>query len=309
MSSDNLDSGCSTCGSEKSDCEPTSRIIGLNNHQTNRSPPSPQPKKFGSSSSDSPSSSQESFAKILLNSSNSSYCGGQPLISGQMPEPKSPGGSSNASGGTPPVRLRKPQNSSAAANVVKFRFPAVAFFRKKKSWPNLAGGGGHVNGGSADSCSSELINNSLDLSNANHNLEFRMIKNLPRYSSTEYSDPEIRDSSTESSCRARDKVRKVNSREDPGPVRESVFCDPFSGQNLSSSSSNSTTKSVSCPSINNPPNGTKLKFIREGQIQICRLNHPRTVLGKLTSSKLLRRWESHFLVLDDEEITSKTVKN
>uniref|UniRef100_A0A915I2Y2 C-Maf-inducing protein PH domain-containing protein n=1 Tax=Romanomermis culicivorax TaxID=13658 RepID=A0A915I2Y2_ROMCU len=51
---------------------------------------------------------------------------------------------------------------------------------------------------------------------------------------------------------------------------------------------------------------TKFKFVNEGQIQICRLNHARTVLGKLSSSKLLRRWETHFLILGDDEIKSKT---
>lgn len=55
-----------------------------------------------------------------------------------------------------------------------------------------------------------------------------------------------------------------------------------------------------------PPNGAKFKFVQEGQIQMCRLNHSRTVLGKLSSSKLLRRWETHLVVLGDDEITAKT---
>lgn len=53
--------------------------------------------------------------------------------------------------------------------------------------------------------------------------------------------------------------------------------------------------------------GAKYKLVKEGQIQVCRLNHPRTLLGKLTSSKLLRRWETHTLILEADEIRSKTV--
>lgn len=55
--------------------------------------------------------------------------------------------------------------------------------------------------------------------------------------------------------------------------------------------------------------GAKYKLVKEGQIQVCRLNHPRTLLGKLTSSKLLRRWETHTLILGSDEICSKTVSS
>lgn len=53
--------------------------------------------------------------------------------------------------------------------------------------------------------------------------------------------------------------------------------------------------------------GPKHKLITEGDIQVCRLNHTRTIVSKIMNSKYLRRWESHKLVLDHSEIRSTTV--
>ncbi|KAK7114811.1 C-Maf-inducing protein-like [Littorina saxatilis] len=52
--------------------------------------------------------------------------------------------------------------------------------------------------------------------------------------------------------------------------------------------------------------GPKHKLITEGDIQVCRLNHTRTIVSKIMNSKYLRRWESHKLVLDHSEIRSTT---
>jgi hypothetical protein len=60
-------------------------------------------------------------------------------------------------------------------------------------------------------------------------------------------------------------------------------------------------------SIPNSPMGPKFKLIHEGDIHLCRLNHQRTVISKILSSKFLRRWESHRLYLTSVNITSKTV--
>ena len=54
-------------------------------------------------------------------------------------------------------------------------------------------------------------------------------------------------------------------------------------------------------------NGPKHKLITEGDIQVCRLNHTRTIVSKIMNSKYLRRWESHKIVLDHGEIRSTTV--
>lgn len=55
-----------------------------------------------------------------------------------------------------------------------------------------------------------------------------------------------------------------------------------------------------------PFQGPRFKLINEGDIQICRLNHTRTIVSKIMNSKYLRRWESHRIVLDKNEIRSCT---
>ena len=51
-----------------------------------------------------------------------------------------------------------------------------------------------------------------------------------------------------------------------------------------------------------------LKLLSEGDIQLCRVTHSATVIGKILSSKFLRRWETHHLYLNDAQISSKTVR-
>ena len=53
--------------------------------------------------------------------------------------------------------------------------------------------------------------------------------------------------------------------------------------------------------------GPKYKLLTEGDIQLCRLNHTRTIVSKIMNSKYLRRWESHHIILTDSAITSETV--
>lgn len=60
-------------------------------------------------------------------------------------------------------------------------------------------------------------------------------------------------------------------------------------------------------SIPTSPIGPKFKLVHEGDIQCCRLNHQRTVISKILSSKFLRRWETHRFILTSFNITSKTV--
>nr|CAD7444374.1 unnamed protein product [Timema bartmani] len=57
-----------------------------------------------------------------------------------------------------------------------------------------------------------------------------------------------------------------------------------------------------------PGPGPRFKLLREGDIQVCYLNHTRTVISKILSSKFLRRWETHHLYLNDSCILSKTSK-
>ncbi|CAH3133795.1 unnamed protein product [Porites lobata] len=52
--------------------------------------------------------------------------------------------------------------------------------------------------------------------------------------------------------------------------------------------------------------GPKFKLIHEGDIQVCRLNHSRTLISKVLSSKFLRRWEAHHVYLGDFQMYSAT---
>lgn len=67
----------------------------------------------------------------------------------------------------------------------------------------------------------------------------------------------------------------------------------------------SPTTLLSAPTT--PVHGPRFKLITEGDIQVCYLNHTRTVISKIVSSKFLRRWENHRLYLNDSCISSKTV--
>lgn len=53
--------------------------------------------------------------------------------------------------------------------------------------------------------------------------------------------------------------------------------------------------------------GPRYKLIVEGDIQLCRLNHTRTIVSKIMNSKYLRRWETHHLVLGQFAVSSVTV--
>lgn len=60
------------------------------------------------------------------------------------------------------------------------------------------------------------------------------------------------------------------------------------------------------PSLRPPGCGQRFKLLFEGDIQLCRLDHTRTVVSKIMNSKYLRRWESHHLVLGSSEMFSTT---
>ncbi|ELT87321.1 hypothetical protein CAPTEDRAFT_168560 [Capitella teleta] len=93
------------------------------------------------------------------------------------------------------------------------------------------------------------------------------------------------------------------------------------GSSSNSSSSSSAEGSLGSPSPPDSPqvnghskspqktsnsNGPKYKLLHEGDIQLCKLNHTRTIVSKIMNSKYLRRWESHHLVLGSSELYSLT---
>ena len=58
---------------------------------------------------------------------------------------------------------------------------------------------------------------------------------------------------------------------------------------------------------NRPSVNQRYKLINEGDILICRLNHTRTIVSKIMNSKYLRRWESHRIILGQNDISSTMV--
>ncbi|XP_046359909.1 C-Maf-inducing protein-like isoform X2 [Haliotis rufescens] len=84
---------------------------------------------------------------------------------------------------------------------------------------------------------------------------------------------------------------------------EVTSTDPPSAPSTPQHSSSASSSPVSIKSL---PQGPKYKLVSEGDIQVCRLNHTRTIVSKIMNSKYLRRWESHHIVLDHGEIRSAT---
>jgi len=52
--------------------------------------------------------------------------------------------------------------------------------------------------------------------------------------------------------------------------------------------------------------GPKFPLLHEGEILVCRINHQKTLLSKILGSKMLRRWETHKIMLSDSQIYSTT---
>ncbi|KAM9754879.1 LOW QUALITY PROTEIN: C-Maf-inducing protein [Menidia menidia] len=52
--------------------------------------------------------------------------------------------------------------------------------------------------------------------------------------------------------------------------------------------------------------GMRYKLLHEGDIQVCVVRHPRTLLSKILSSKFLRRWEPHHVTLTASGLRSAT---
>lgn len=51
---------------------------------------------------------------------------------------------------------------------------------------------------------------------------------------------------------------------------------------------------------------SRYPLINEGDVQVCRINHHRTLLQKIIYSRPLRRWESHHIILADNHLHSHT---
>lgn len=80
-------------------------------------------------------------------------------------------------------------------------------------------------------------------------------------------------------------------------------CVPSSSAGGASSSANAnpTQTSSGCTA------GPKFKLVTEGDVQVCKVKHGNNLMDKFIGSKLLRRWETHHIFLNDSCISSKTV--
>ncbi|GFQ83366.1 c-Maf-inducing protein [Trichonephila clavata] len=90
----------------------------------------------------------------------------------------------------------------------------------------------------------------------------------------------------------------------------SVDSSSSSGSDPTNATANSGSRSNCCSPSRSPvppssPQGPRFKLVYEGLVHVCRLNHTRTVISKLLSSRFLRRWEGHHVILDDTFITSR----
>ncbi|KAK0076313.1 hypothetical protein PV325_005582 [Microctonus aethiopoides] len=94
-------------------------------------------------------------------------------------------------------------------------------------------------------------------------------------------------------------LKKPDTLDPPGCLPAARSCPNLEQQSTVCSS----TSGSSSPS----PAGPRFKPLEEGDIQVCYLNHTRTLVSKILSSKFLRRWETHHLYLNDACLSPKSV--
>lgn len=116
----------------------------------------------------------------------------------------------------------------------------------------------------------------------------------------------LNDPSTVSSTMTKTTSLLVDGHGSAGQNTSTDGSDKAQSESSSASSSGSSNGSVSEFSCSNQPKRF-LKLLTEGDVQLCRMTHPGTVISKILSSKFLRRWETHHLYLNDAQISSKTV--
>ncbi|KAK0181549.1 hypothetical protein PV327_003825 [Microctonus hyperodae] len=94
-------------------------------------------------------------------------------------------------------------------------------------------------------------------------------------------------------------LKKPDTLDPPGCLPAARSCPNLEQQSTVCSS----TSGSSSPS----PAGPRFKPLEEGDIQVCYLNHTRTLVSKILSSKFLRRWETHHLYLNDACLSPKSL--
>lgn len=123
-------------------------------------------------------------------------------------------------------------------------------------------------------------------------------ENLPSSSSSSSSTSPSTSSSATASCSTTGNSGNNSESSGGGSCSDAV----------GGSSSSTTSPSSSSSSVpTNAPHGQKFKLLSDGDVQVCRVKHGKNLVDKVIGSKLLRRWETHHLYLNDACISSKTV--
>ncbi|XP_035704449.1 C-Maf-inducing protein isoform X2 [Folsomia candida] len=89
-------------------------------------------------------------------------------------------------------------------------------------------------------------------------------------------------------------------------VQSSSECVAGASSSSSDGSSCGVTSSSSSSSSSGCSAGPKFKLVTEGDVQVCKVKHGNNLMDKFIGSKLLRRWETHHIYLNDSCISSKT---
>uniref|UniRef100_A0A0C9RW62 Cmip protein n=1 Tax=Fopius arisanus TaxID=64838 RepID=A0A0C9RW62_9HYME len=98
-------------------------------------------------------------------------------------------------------------------------------------------------------------------------------------------------------------MKKGDTLDAPSCLPAARSCPNLEQQSVGGSSASGS----SSPSPSPGPAGPRFRPIEEGDVQVCYLNHTRTLVSKILSSKFLRRWETHHLYLNDACLSSKTL--
>lgn len=126
-------------------------------------------------------------------------------------------------------------------------------------------------------------------------------------SSSSGSDPAVYQQSVSPTAASRSNLAPIKTRNLSVDSSSSSGSDPAVCHQSRSPSGSDPAAGPRSPVPPSSPVGPRFKLVREGLVHVCRLNHTRTVISKLLSSRFLRRWEAHHVGLEDTCIASRHV--
>jgi hypothetical protein len=77
--------------------------------------------------------------------------------------------------------------------------------------------------------------------------------------------------------------------------------------NCAGAAANPTTANTLCMLVNGRRIQQRYKLLTDGVVQICRVPHAKNIIEKIRFSRFLRRWEEHYINLEQSQITSDIV--